>query len=50
MGCMLKGKVALITGSVRGIGKAISLCFAKAGANVVINYTSDKSEEEAKNL
>ena len=47
---MLKGKVALITGSVRGIGKAISLCFAKAGANVVINYTSDRSETDAKNL
>lgn len=47
---MLKGKVALITGSVRGIGKAISLCFAKAGADVVINYISDKSELEAKNL
>lgn len=47
---MLKGKVALITGSVRGIGKAISLCFAKAGADIVINYTSDRSEVEAKNL
>lgn len=47
---MLKGKVALITGSVRGIGKAISLCFAKAGADIVINYTSDKSETDAKNL
>lgn len=50
MECVLKGKVALITGSVRGIGKAISLCFAKAGADVVINYTSDTSELEAKKL
>ena len=47
---MLKGKVALITGSVRGIGKAISLCFAKAGAKIVLNYNSEKSEEEAKKL
>lgn len=47
---MLKGKVALITGSVRGIGKAISVCFAKAGADVVINYISDRSELEANNL
>lgn len=47
---MLKGKVALITGSVRGIGKAISLCFAKAGAKIVLNYNSEKSEEEAQKL
>ncbi|MBE6023593.1 MAG: 3-oxoacyl-[acyl-carrier-protein] reductase [Cellulosilyticum sp.] len=47
---MLKGKVALITGSVRGIGKAISLCFAKAGANVVLNYNSEKSKEDAQDL
>lgn len=44
---MLKGKVALVTGGVRGIGKAICLCFAKAGANVVLNYNSEKSKDEA---
>lgn len=43
---MLKGRVALITGSARGIGKAISLCFAMAGADIVLNYTSDRSERE----
>lgn len=47
---MLKGKVALITGGVRGIGKAISICFAKAGADVVMNYTSDRSEQDANKL
>ena len=41
-------KVALVTGSSRGIGKAIVEDFAKKGYNVVINYI--KEDEEAKKL
>jgi 3-oxoacyl-[acyl-carrier protein] reductase len=40
-----KEKVILVTGSSRGIGKAVALAFAKEGAKVVINYS--KSEKEA---
>ncbi|SCY84908.1 3-oxoacyl-[acyl-carrier-protein] reductase [Alkaliphilus peptidifermentans] len=38
----LSGKTALVTGGSRGIGKAISKALAQAGANIIINYTSNK--------
>lgn len=44
---MLKDKVAIITGSVRGIGKEIAMIFAEQGASVVINYSSASRKEEA---
>lgn len=40
---MLNGKVALVTGSSRGIGKAIAEKFAQNGANVIINYKQNRN-------
>ena len=37
---MLEGKVAVVTGASRGIGKAIALKLASQGAKVVIIYPS----------
>lgn len=42
----LKGKTALVTGGSQGIGKAISLALAEYGADVVINYRSNKELAE----
>jgi 3-oxoacyl-[acyl-carrier protein] reductase len=39
----LKDKIALVTGSSRGVGRAVALGFAKQGANVVVNYTSNEN-------
>jgi len=45
---MLKGKIALVTGGSRGIGSAICVELAKAGAKVIINYSNSK--ESANNV
>lgn len=42
----LKDKVALITGSSRGMGKATAILFAKEGAKIVVNYRENKEKAE----
>jgi 3-oxoacyl-[acyl-carrier protein] reductase len=43
----LNGKTAVVTGGSRGIGRAIALALASKGANVVVNYTSNREAAEA---
>jgi len=42
----LANKTALVTGASRGIGKAIAIALAEAGANVAVNYREKKKEAE----
>jgi len=42
----LAGKVALVTGSARGIGRGIALRLAQEGARVVVNYRNDRAAAE----
>ncbi|KAL3715505.1 hypothetical protein ACJRO7_007266 [Eucalyptus globulus] len=42
----LRGRVAIVTGSSRGIGRAIAVHLASLGAKVVINYTSNSAQAD----
>ncbi|MEK7217021.1 MAG: SDR family oxidoreductase [Chloroflexota bacterium] len=39
----LEGRVGLVTGGSRGIGRGIALCLARAGADVAVNYLSNEA-------
>ena len=42
----LEGKTAVVTGGSRGIGREISLTLARAGANVLVNFTKHREAAE----
>lgn len=45
-GSILAGQNALVTGASKGVGKGIALALACAGADVVVNYNSDRAGAE----
>ncbi len=51
----LTGKIAIVTGASRGIGRAIAIALAKEGASIIINYSKDEegateTETQIKNI
>lgn len=42
----LKGRVSLVSGSSRGIGRAIAIMLAEAGSDVIVNYMSNRDAAE----